>query len=82
MAIKYYQTFDVQFVGQFPVDMLRYDSAFPASEQDSGKIIDNIANHERGQTIRVGRFVETKKTMPTIERWASFGARISNIEVR
>lgn len=82
MAKKYYQTFEVDCQFDFPLDMLRYDNAFPATERDAGKMHDTIAGHVRGETIMVGRFVSTKAEIPSIERWHSFGCRISNIETR
>ena len=83
MAKKYYQTFDVLAAFDFPIDMLRYDSAFPASEQDSGKIINNIAHHlGGGEMIKVARYVDSKASKPTIERWESFNCLIRNIEIR
>jgi hypothetical protein len=82
MGRKYYQTFVVRSVFEFPIDMLRYDEAFPATEQDSGKIHRSIVDHDRSELIQVARFVENKSSMPTIERWQSFGCKITDIEVR
>jgi hypothetical protein len=82
MARKYYQTFVVVPAFEFPLDMLRYDSCFPESEQESGKIFDNLAYNVTGQEIKIARYVDGKKYMPTIERWESFNCKVSNIEVR
>jgi hypothetical protein len=83
MSGKYYQTFIVNTRFEFPIDMLRYDSAFPATEQDSGKISRSLTDHESPLEVTIGRFVDTKKSNPpTIERWQSFGCSISQIETR
>ena len=82
MAKNFYQTFDVLAVFDFPIDMLRFDSAFPASEQDSNKIVNNLVHHlGGGETIKVARYVDSKASQPTIERWESFDCIIRNIEV-
>lgn len=63
-------------LGQFPVDMLRYDCCFPATESDS-ELIEGSAG-----TVMLGkRPVLIKKTSRfksvdrafSLERWRSFG---------
>jgi hypothetical protein len=56
------RTVKVEGFGQFPIDMLRYDRAYPASEKDSG-----IINETGVRTVQVIMDHE-----PTIQRWASF----------
>lgn len=72
----FYQTFKVVGHGEFPMDMLRYDSCFPQSEQDSGKILGTTwANRENNDRVEVGiaRYVPYKGTEVTRARWESFG---------
>ena len=57
-------TYYVTGRGQFPWDMLRYDSAWPATGDDAAKL------HDSGSKIRSIRMLSYKE--PTIERWFSF----------
>jgi hypothetical protein len=65
-------TFIVEGSGRFPIDMLRYDSAVPASEIDSGEI-------DRIDVCRIIGLVSPHH--PTRERWQSFGWKILSTEV-
>jgi hypothetical protein len=68
-ATKTYQTtFKVEGKGAFPVDMLRYDSAVPASEADAHRI-------EKQRDLRTVVLTRTSvdKDGPTVARWRSFG---------
>lgn len=56
--------------GQFPVDMLRYDRAWPASEIDAGTIHASFRNVERWSVSLEGL------DYPTVERWRSFGCEV------
>jgi hypothetical protein len=49
--------------GEFPVDMLRHDSCWPATGEDAFRMVDH--RDERSVKIRSYRF-------PTIGRWSSF----------
>jgi hypothetical protein len=62
--------------GQFPIDMLRYDRATPASEGDSAAIT-NSFNRPRG-AITVNLLCPRP---PTQGRWESFGFRVTSITV-
>lgn len=53
--------------GEFPFDMLRYDSAWPATGDDASKMDDHPSNREM-RSIRLASYRE-----PTIDRWSSFG---------
>jgi hypothetical protein len=55
--------------GEFPIDMLRYDLAYPKSEEDSGVILKTFQRGETG-THQV-QLASSKQ--PTPERWKSFG---------
>ena len=65
--------FAVEGLGQFPVDMLRYDRCVPVSEGDSHTI-------ERGPSHRPRRVmlerISRNDAGPTVGRWASFGWRV------
>lgn len=58
---KYYVV-TVEGYGQFPIDMLRYDAAFPHTEEDSYRIM------EQGKRV-VNLLTQVA---PTIPRWRSF----------
>jgi hypothetical protein len=87
MKFKYVSKFKVTGSGHFPIDMLRYDRAIPATEIDANRIHNQIAeigNLGGEVSINVIRYTEGKSTnsfgdMPTIRRWESFGWRVSDI---
>ena len=63
--------YEVQGSGVLPLDMLRYDSAWPADQQSvsrmsGGFLMDRQAQPRR--TIRLGSY-----RRPTVDRWNSFG---------
>lgn len=62
--------------GQFPVDMLRYDSCVPSSQADvhaMGVYLDGSANAPRIVALRM--FTEDGRP-PEFDRWHSFGWRV------
>lgn len=61
--------------GKFPIDMLRYDSCYPASEMDSIKI---MTSHEEycKWSIRVAKRPINRQDDFTIARWESFGCNV------
>lgn len=62
--------FNVSGVVAFPIDMLRYDSCYPATEHDSG-VIEAAMRHDPGiKTVRLRMAINGSR--PTIERWLSF----------
>jgi len=62
--------------GEFPLDMLRYDTASPATEEMSGKIEDTIKNYSRGWEV----YVKSESKFPwTVGRWESFGCKIEGM---
>ena len=57
--------------GAFPVDMLRYDACYPATETDSSRIIASHTPHHHNEVeIRVSGWRCTEA------RWASFGWKV------
>lgn len=64
--------FQVRGGGQFPFDMLRYDSCYPASETDSAAL-----EHHRREKRRVTLLASIPNPQsvyfPDRARWGSFG---------
>ena len=81
----YVQTFRVvrsQQLATFPIDMLRYDSCWPATSHDSMLVshqpsLENLLDAEDDEnwdaTITLCRIVKSKDDKPTVDRWNSFG---------
>jgi hypothetical protein len=65
--------------GTFPVDMLRYDSAVPASEEDAGLIEDTFQPRFPREPMTI-----TVRMMraPTTARWESFAWKVSDVDER
>jgi hypothetical protein len=63
--------------GAFPIDMFRYDQAWPAREEDAGRIhhTSDRSEFSTPYVIQVRGNVR-----PTIGRWSSFGWRVVSIE--
>ena len=56
--------------GYFPIDMLRYDCAYPASSE----AVSAMGSESRGERTVQRRTVELcSHHLPTIDRWRSFG---------
>src|SRR5689334_13711420 len=65
--------------GAFPIDMLRYDAAWPARQEDVSRVM--LARMD--DDYRDIRSVDiTSHSAPTEARWASFGWRVSGITWR
>ena len=63
--------------GAFPLDMLRYDQCFPASEEDSRKIAQSIEDfYKRDWMIRVRK---NSSHEFTVGRWESFGCTVETV---
>lgn len=75
---RYRSTYTVCGTGRFPVDMLRYDTSYPATEAGSSE----IARGYDGGSLREPREIalvhmgEVKDWKPTEGRWGSFGWRV------
>jgi len=86
MKFKYVCKFKVTGSGSFPIDMLRYDRAIPATELDSSRIHNTFVPTTFDPiTVSVIRYTEGKQTlsfgdMPTLRRWESFGWTVSDIK--
>lgn len=81
--MKYLTTYTVRGNGSFPIDMLRYDSSFPASEVDS-HAIERDGITEEGREVTVAHYSNRKGWLPTFGRWESFGWRVKkgSVEVK
>lgn len=74
-------TFVVRGRGDFPFDMLRYDSAAPATGEDVASMItEKYSDAENGwspttpRSVKLRRFYPAGGTAaPNVERWRSFG---------
>lgn len=75
--------FTVTGAGLFPIDMLRFDMAWPASGEDAAKILGfdfgYPENQPRGErrSIRMGC---AQYDGPTIGRWSSFGWTVGDAD--
>ena len=64
----------VEVRGAFPVDMLRYDRCYPASEEDAKAIAQSLAERGR-EPYRVElKALSLSREHWTRARWRSFGA--------
>lgn len=82
MPRNYHYTYDVQGTGDVPMDMLRYDGAYPATSEDGFKIYaDRHMDNERLRVfLRTPRIVRlSSHREPTPARWASFGWKVLNV---
>lgn len=60
--------YTVTGVGAFPIDMLRYDAAYPSNSD----AVSGISHSRQEQVQR--RTVELRSHhLPTVDRWSSFG---------
>jgi len=90
MAKKFIHVITVRSAGlgklvfPFPIDMLRYDSCYPRTERDSGKIA--LARHGNRRDDDPGDIqliaVETKAWRPTNGRWKSFSYDVVDHEIK
>ena len=62
--------------GEFPMDMLRYDSCWPASEVDSYVIADSLKKYGEWQVV-LRKNVDAGVREPWMKpRWSSFGVQL------
>lgn len=75
----YVISFKVAGTFDFPVDMLRYDSCFPASQDAVSNIHIKTFPQEAGRReviVELRRYAESKTWTPTDARWRSFGWKV------
>lgn len=70
------QFFVVKGIGRFPVDMLRYDCAFPRTGEDAIKIEQAVSGELRKWEISL---CSESRNAPTIGRWESFLSSVVEI---
>jgi hypothetical protein len=81
-------TFTVTGQGRFPMDMLRYDCAYPAGSGDGIEIaytLDRSIRLDNDGNVRLPQWhtVQLKSHKePTPARWASFGWIVDTMESR
>lgn len=70
-----YHSFEYRVVGQgrFPLDMLRYDGAFPMNSEDAVKI---GSEDRENREVRLIARQASRDWQPCAGRWASFGWRV------
>lgn len=68
------ERFVVEGSGEFPFDMLRYDSCWPATAEDAAKL-QSFYRDKRRVELRSDGYMT-----PTPERWASFNWRVVSEE--
>ena len=67
--------------GVFPIDMLRYDSCWPATEQDSSKIVENYYEGDKCKLRSVDLLTDNHRHWkPTDGRWQSFTWKVEKFE--
>jgi hypothetical protein len=64
----YKQTFTVEGCFNFPLDMLRYDRCTPYEQIDVDRVEASVRHDRNLRTIKLVRFITTKKDRPTIDK--------------
>lgn len=74
----YKHTATIKFSGRFPIDMLRFDSCFPATGMDTAKIERSLLRERGGgkEEVQVCAYSDRKDHW-TLGRWKSFLAVVS-----
>jgi hypothetical protein len=68
--------FTVTGGGRFPLSMLRFDEAFPATDEDAAKIEATFDGHVRRWEITLR---SNARFAPTVGRWESFNIEVSPV---
>jgi hypothetical protein len=66
--------YTVEGCGEFPFDMLRYDSCWPYTGDDAAEMASK--RYERDTNIQLRRIVLQGINRPTRDRWRSFNWRV------
>lgn len=75
------KTFIVEGAVQFPLDMLRYDCAWPATPEDADLINRSLSEGGTRERIRVRLHAALPKyQLPADERWRSFCWRVVEVK--
>lgn len=70
---RFYLRVTVAGSGEFPVDMLRYDSCWPSDQE---AVSNAFCSDLEYRTVEVSKYAMTKETDFTAGRWASFGWKV------
>lgn len=73
--------FTVTGAMSFPVDMLRYDTCFPATSEDAVSIVlteRSLEQYLERRAIRLVKYGSTRADFATVGRWASFGWKVES----
>jgi len=60
--------YEVHGFGMFPMDMLRYDTCWPADSEAVSRMITSRGHAEERRTVALRSY-----SRPTLDRWTSFG---------
>lgn len=76
----YFATFTVEGSTAFPIDMLRYDHCYPASESDSVQIASSLLPERmvepRSRRITLRQWRYERNRPPAVARWQSYRWRV------
>lgn len=65
--------------GKFPIDMLRYDSCWPAKSEDARTITATFDEpRDPRETFEIGLMQAAGYGEPTVARWDSFGWKVQS----
>lgn len=64
---------------RIPMDMLRYDNAWPSTSRDAQRIESNLAGHLESMDMEIEL---TCNREPNLKRWESFGFSVDQFRVR
>lgn len=81
MPKRYRHVLEVAVRHRFPIDMLRYERAYPLHEADSNRIQALVEEDQRTATERVvsvAKVTDDKNPSWGTARWTSFGCTIMN----
>ena len=82
---SYATLFTVEGVGEFPFDMLRYDTCYPLTSEDVHTMLTPLHEKPRRRKVRMSTRSDNKYAADnavTEARWESFLWRVSEVEVR
>ena len=71
---------EVTFMGSFPVDMLRYDSCWPARGEDASNIERSFHVPQVECKVQLCKHAKKKDKAWTPARWKSFACSIKELE--
>lgn len=74
--------FEVEGAGTFPVDMLRYDGAWPRDEADSALVQQHAYSEPQGRrVVRLASTYTGGNHHPCSDRWRSFGWQVIDCDL-